>query len=322
MVLVAMFKRIVTGAYTTLINFFKSNYLKMVFAMGIILCISISFTVSLKSGQKVIQSLGYTTVDRPVQSMVFVKRKNVLDFVSCLDEFGFCELFNTNPSLPASAAAYFSKHFEYSITGSAALISHDLTRSSSYVISAYHVCDDFSRRTITVEVPSPVKHTLVFQYTPEVTLTDFYGNEYPANSVRMDRSNDLCILGTKGLMEGITPVRVADKEPVHGDRIYNIASPHGLSRPGAVLSYEGYFAGTVSGNRTIHDPHYLFAIPTAPGSSGSIVLNSDGEVISVISYGFITRSQGPLPPHDMWPNASSGPGLKAIRELIKSRVIQ
>ena len=157
---------------------------------------------------------------------------------------------------------------------------------------------------------------------PVVTLTDFFGNEYSASEVRMDRSNDLCILGTDGLMEGITPVRIASRSPGHGERIYNVASPHGLSRPGAVLSYEGYFAGSVSGNRTIHDPHYLFAIPTAPGSSGSIILNSDGEVISIVSYGFITRSQGPLPPHEMWPNASAGPSLEAIRDLIMSRHIQ
>ena len=319
--MVAMFKRFISGAYETLIKCLKSNYLRVVLAVGITLCISLALSISLKTGQKTVQDLGYTSTDRPVYSMVFVKRKNVLSFVTCLDDAGFCQMFN-NPALPISAAEYFNSHFEYSITGSAALISHDLTRNSSYVISAYHVCDDFSRRTVTVQIPSPVEHTLVFEYEPVVTLTDFFGNEYTAGEVRMDRSNDLCVLGTQGIMHGITPVKIAERAPAHGERIYNVASPHGLSRPGAVLSYEGYFAGTVSGNRTIHDPHYLFAIPTAPGSSGSIILNADGEVISVVSYGFITRSQGPLPPHEMWPNASAGPSLSAIRDLIMARHIQ
>jgi len=321
--MVAMFKRFMLGAWETLVRGLKSNYLKMIFAIGIILCISLAFSVSLKTGQKSIQELKYTSTERPVQSMVFVKRKNILNFITCIDDgkSGFCQIF-ANPAMHLSAAEYFSSHFEYSITGSAALISHDISRSSSYVISAYHVCDDFSRRTITIHVPAPVPHTLVFEYSPVVTLTDFFGNEYSAEEVRMDRSNDLCILGTTEIMDGIKPVRIASRLPSHGERIYNIASPHGLSRPGAVLSYEGYFAGNISGNRTIHDSHYLFAIPTAPGSSGSIILNSSGEIISVVSYGFITRSQGPLPPHEMWPNASAGPGLPAIQNLIMPRTIQ
>lgn len=319
--MVAMFKRLMSGAWNTLIKFFKSNYLKMILAIGITLCISLAFSISLKTGQKSIQSTSYAKDHRPVQSMVFVKRKNVLNFVTCIDDAGFCRIFE-NPAMTLSASEYFSTHFEYSITGSAALISHDLSRESSYVISAYHVCDDFSRRTVTIHIPTPAKHTLVFEYSPVVTLTDFFGNEYSAGEVRMDRSNDLCILETNKVMDGITPVKIAKRMPAHGERIYNIASPHGLSRPGAVLSYEGYFAGNITGNRTIHDPHYLFAIPTAPGSSGSIILNSDGEIISVVSYGFITRSQGPLPPHEMWPNASAGPGLQAIKDLTKARVIQ
>lgn len=318
-----MIKRNIEKIFKLFREFLTGSYVRMSLAVGMILCISIALSISLKTGSNSIKKIEYASDERPVQSMVFVKRKNELNFVTCIDKdnIPFCNVFTT-PGLAESASEFFSSHFAYSITGSAAVISHDRSRGMSYVISAYHVCSDFNKRTITIHVDSPVKHILVFEFVPVVTLTDFFGNTYPAEEVRMDRSNDLCVLGTDGIMEGINPVKIADRAPYHGERIYNIASPHGLSRPGAVLSYEGYFAGALSGNRTIQNPHYLFAIPTAPGSSGSIVLNSDGEIISVISYGYITRSQGPLPPHEMWPNASAGPSLEAVKNLIKSREIQ
>ena len=112
--MVAMFKRFMLGAWETLVRGLKSNYLKMIFAIGIILCISLAFSVSLKTGQKSIQELKYTSADRPVQSMVFVKRKNILNFITCIDDgkSGFCQIF-ANPAIHLSAAEYFSSHFEY-----------------------------------------------------------------------------------------------------------------------------------------------------------------------------------------------------------------
>ena len=290
-----------------------------VLASAIIL--STSFQASLSS----IQTPAYTSAHRPIESMVFVKRTNSLEFVTCIDltgnPNGVCTLFSS-PGFEDDVTSFFNVQFAYSITGSAAVISHDAPRNSTNVISAYHVCNDFETRHITLQMETPVPHILVYQYTPSIILTDYFGTQFSAEEVRTDPSNDACVLGTNNMMVDVSPVRIASRPPSPGERIYNIASPHGLSRPGAVLSYEGYYAGTIPENRVIQTPHYLFAIPTAPGSSGSIVLNSEGEIISVISYGFITRSQGPIPPHDMWPNASAGPSLEALRNLTDPRIIR
>ena len=321
-----MIGKIITKVCYEAKSFLAGKYLKMMLLFISLLIASVTMTVLLKSNLDSLYVPGYSDQPRPIRSMVFVKRTNSLNFVTCIDNEGLpsggaCTLF-TDQSFIESATEMFNVQFAYSITGSAAVISHDISRNSSYIISAYHVCNDFNRRYISLQISSPAKHTLVFEYKPSVTLTDFYGNEFHAAEVRVSPENDACILGTTGIMKDIEPVRIAPREPEPGDRIYNIASPHGLSRPGAVLSYEGYYAGKVPANRTIKNPHYLFAIPTAPGSSGSIILNADGEVISVVSYGFITRSIGPIPPHDMWPNASGGPSLEAIIDLTAPRVIQ
>jgi S1-C subfamily serine protease len=265
--------------------------------------------------------------ERPVASMVFLRRTNSLEFLSCVpapslepSPINPCELFS-EPSFRDGIINAINEQFSFTITGSASVIGHDVGRDSSYVLTAYHVCDDFNQRYLALGVPIPVPHTLVMRYTPTVVMTDYFGNDYDADLIRGDEDNDLCLLESGSLMEHVAPIRVASEPPLPGDPIFNIASPHGISRPGAVLSYEGYHAGIIPGGSIIEDNHYLNAIPTAPGSSGSAILNSRGELISVVSYGFIRHRPGPAPP-DMWPNASAGPSLEAIQELIRTRRIQ
>jgi hypothetical protein len=304
---------------------FFGSYIRTTVVLFSVLVSAIVLTTMFKANLSFMLESAYTDSPRPIESMVFVKRTNTLEFVTCIDLASdsphICDLF-TNPLLRDEVTAFFNIQFAYSISGSAAVISHDMHRNSSNVISAYHVCNDFNTRHMTFHMATPTPHILIYKYTPSISLTDYFGNSYHASEIRVDPSNDACVLGTDSMMDNISPVRVASNPPTPGERIYNIASPHGLSRPGAVLSYEGYYAGVIPGNRTIQSQHYLFAIPTAPGSSGSIVLNSEGEIISVISYGFITRSQGPVPPHDMWPNASAGPSLKSLRDLTDPRIIR
>ena len=55
-----------------------------------------------------------------------------------------------------------------------------------------------------------------------------------------------------------------------------MAAPFGIFNPGMVLLMHGYYSGKDS--RNIH----FFTIPTRPGSSGSPILNADGEIVSVI----------------------------------------
>jgi len=297
-------------------------------AVLLVFAVAIISTLTIKNNFEQIAVPAFSDEQRPVRSMVFVRRGNDVSFVSCIPDMSAtsasgnpCEMFN-DQFFRAQIVAAMNIQFGYSISGSAALVGHDMGRESSYVLSAYHVCRDFNQRYIAISMPDPVQHTLIFKYEPSITLTDFYGNEYPAAEIRGDISNDICLLETEGLMEEIQPVRIASRAPEPGDRIYNVASPHGLSQPGAVLSYEGFFAGVIPANSVIRSRHYLNAIPTAPGSSGSPVLNEAGEIISIISYGYIQRPRGPVPPHDMWPNASAGPGLDAIRELVMPRIIQ
>jgi S1-C subfamily serine protease len=273
----------------------------------------------------------YSEENRPLKSMVFVKRSTTLKFVACIDNpvnANFCKAFS-NKEVIKNATIFFESHFQSQSKGSAAVIGHDITRDMSYVLTAYHVCDDHEKKYIKIQIPNSTKpaeysipQVLIFEQNSKLELTDYLGNKFESSLVREDRENDLCLLGSKGLMKNISPVKVADHDPQIGDRIYNIASPYGISEPGAVLSFEGYFAGVISPGKAIKNNHFLFSVPIAPGSSGSILLNEDGEIISIVSYGYIVPTLDNDPSIIMWPNAAAGPTLKMIKKLIQSRIIQ
>lgn len=270
----------------------------------------------------------YSDDQRPIKSFIFIKRTSQLEFIACAPilEEGVkkCALLQEDKDFQDEITDFFNQVFSYSIRGSSALVGHDPARDMSYILSAYHVCDDFEPRTMIMRTQAN-DHMLIYRYTPLLKVTDFYGNTYDAEMVRGDINNDLCLLGSSEMMGHIEPIRIAQSEPTEGDRIFNIASPHSLSQPGAILSYEGYHGGKLPAGRLIKDGHYLNAIPTAPGSSGSPVLNEDGEIISVVSYGFTQRQRSNVPgvfTIGMWPNASGGPSLIAIHRLLKTRKIQ
>lgn len=307
-------------------DIFVSRYLRMLAFFCMLLFIASLTLMTLKHNLDKLRTSGYSNEQRPLTSMVFVKRINTLKFLTCIDnqiDGNACAPLKDD-TMAMIMSQIMSSEFSHAIAGSAAVISHDISRNSSYVLTAYHVCNNTKEKYASIEVPVPTPHTMLFTVESKIVLTDFFGNRYSAQEMRVDPDNDLCIMQTDKIMEQSTPVRIAKVAPVPGDRIYNIASPRSLSQPGAVLSYDGYFAGTVDKNVAIKNPHYLFAIPTAPGSSGSIVLNERGEIISVISYGFLQDSVGPVPfpPHEMWPLASSGPTLESIQKLIAPTFIQ
>jgi hypothetical protein len=54
-----------------------------------------------------------------------------------------------------------------------------------------------------------------------------------------------------------------------------MAAPSGIFAPGMLLIFEGYYSGEKDGSD-------YYTVPAAPGSSGSAILNSRGDIIGVI----------------------------------------
>jgi hypothetical protein len=103
-----------------------------------------------------------------------------------------------------------------------------------------------------------------------------------ADLVEVDDARDIAILKIKGFKLPTVPLGDSDKTEV-GENIVVISSPEGL--------VNSLSTGVISGVRRF-DTHRVFQItsPISQGSSGGALINSNGEVIGIVTY-FLRNGQ-------------------------------
>ena len=146
------------------------------------------------------------------------------------------------------------------------------TSLGSFALTAAHVCEDGVKETKEIKVSGQIK----------VQTLD--GRYYRADILSQDREIDVCLLFVEDLVEGVEEVTIADDAPREGDKAINIASPFGIHYNNVVPIFEGRYVGKVG----FRD---FYTIPAAPGSSGSMILNEDGELIGLLHSVFIGMNQ-------------------------------
>ena len=104
-------------------------------------------------------------------------------------------------------------------------------------------------------------------------IVDREGKSRHANIIRADRNVDVCLLRSEDL--DLPYIRMSTKRPEYGEKVYNIASPMGISDGEMVPLFTGHFFGEHAGNA-------YYSIPTVGGASGSPILNSKGELVGMI----------------------------------------
>ena len=228
-------------------------------AIGLLLSVSfltLSCSGCVTSGSSIIR--GVSGFSFPYQSFILVQSHLKMTPIDCYD-LAIGE--SCNDELQEFGVA------EAEARGSGAVVS--VTENHSYILTAAHVCD----HSEIVEIQQGPLVITVKQESSLVTV-DYFGNERSASILDLDYINDVCILRVSGVWTD--PISVADELSAAGSRVYNIAAPLGIFSPGMVLMFEGFYAGA--------DPmgNHLYTIPTAPGSSGSPILNNGGEIIGMI----------------------------------------
>ena len=148
-----------------------------------------------------------------------------------------------------------------SISGSGIVIESNETES--WGLSAGHVCYP--------EVQDPFISMSDMWTMMAVSHT---GEFAPIQVVAIDQRTDTCVIRLP--IGNLPGAPLASRMPNIGERVFLGAYPLGVYQPGHVPFFEGYYAGELEGKAS-------YTIPVTGGSSGGGVVNSEGEVLGVVS---------------------------------------
>lgn len=150
-------------------------------------------------------------------------------------------------------------------------------KEGSYIMSAAHVCYDtneienldLEEHAGKLEPKLSVKIASIDLYAygvdnvkHEIVIVDFFG------------TNDLCFLYGESL--NVPSIPAAPVDATVGDKVYNIAAPTGFHFANVIPILDGYYSGLIK------ERNAMYTIPSTGGSSGSPILNKNGEYIGMV----------------------------------------
>ena len=160
------------------------------------------------------------------------------------------------------------------VSSGAYVFNSEVTEAVSYVLTAGHSCQN--------KIPKEqnIDGYKVINKGSKFNVVGLNGSNYDAEVVLINTRFDLCLLKISDVVVAPLILQMADKDPLRGETVINMAAPHGLYWSGTVLIFKGQFSG-------YHTRGYsVYTIPTKPGSSGSPIINSQNKLVGVIFAGY------------------------------------
>jgi len=177
---------------------------------------------------------------------------------------------------------------------SASGVVFDFDDENSFILTADHFCN-----------PDELLISISSQDDPpsDIWITDHNGRSMLAEIVYSDPASDLCLLKSKLKVD--TKIPLSNSMPKVGEKVYSIEAPLSIRPKGVSLHFEGIFSGCQSKSRC------FFTIPSESGSSGSLILNSDGEIVGMIQMTIIDFNA-----------VSIGAGIESIRSFLEEASLE
>jgi S1-C subfamily serine protease len=137
----------------------------------------------------------------------------------------------------------------------------------AYVLTVAHVCD-LSDVIAKISTMPNTTYDIAFN---AVTI-DL--RKKPVQIVKFNNKHDICLLWVDNLLMPAAPI--STQSPEAGDVVLNLAAPLGVHSRDMVPMFKGFFNGTDKKGTA------FYSLPSFPGSSGSPIFNTKGEIVGVI----------------------------------------
>ena len=143
-----------------------------------------------------------------------------------------------------------------------------LYKGQVHILTANHVCD----------YSDVVNPAVKLGYEPKIKISalDVSGERHVLEVVKQNAEADICLLKGKNKKIKIPTLKLSPLPPQKNKKYFNFAAPAGVFNPGVVPLFEGQYAGVFYG------VYALYTIPVYPGSSGSPIVNSNGELVGMV----------------------------------------
>ena len=166
---------------------------------------------------------------------------------------------------------------EFGMTASGFVVANHGS-DGAYLMTAAHVCDTVDDlKNIRIDPLQKIFHKpKISLVSEEYKGSDIRGGEHKLKVVHTTKpeEDDICILYGESILG--EPLTMAPIMPDNGEKVYNMSAPTGYSFKNMVPIFEGRYSGINP------EGWAIYTIPVIGGSSGSPILNRDGQVVGMI----------------------------------------
>lgn len=137
----------------------------------------------------------------------------------------------------------------------------------AYVLTAAHVCDISDIIDDLSSVPGTE-----FDISFNAVTIDL--RKKPVEIIKFNHKHDVCLVWVAELL--MPAANISPQAPESGDVVLNLAAPLGVHSKNMVPIFKGFFNGTDT------EGIDFYSLPSFPGSSGSPIFNTKGEIVGMI----------------------------------------
>jgi S1-C subfamily serine protease len=269
----------------------RKRVLKACFAIFSILLILALSSSSAQSYDYPLESLSYTQQEDfqklKSEESFFKQNNHVYDAVVKVETHLNFEKCTLNKKGKPVKCKQVKKDFG---SGSGFFLS-DGDKRSRHLVTADHVCSLNPMFKIKLKVRGFMNQLMIRDISMgsiDIHMDDGYQKEVEV--VQSSRDLDLCVMESHTKERALT---LSEKSPERGHRYFNIGAPLGIHGEGLLIQQSGLYSGSKEVDEQGEFDFYSFA--SAPGSSGSPIMNKKGHVVGMVSrgdsqYGEITMS--------------------------------